>query len=76
MAERPGVDPSGRQASDHDLDEPVSAADFNGRLDVADVVPDFNPMAWIGANEPVTAFDYNGNGRTDFADVVLLFNHL
>ncbi len=28
------------------------------------------------ANEPVSAFDYNGNGRIDFADVVWLFNNL
>jgi PKD repeat protein len=33
-------------------------------------------MAWIAANEPVTAFDCNANGRIDFADVVLLFNFL
>jgi hypothetical protein len=33
-------------------------------------------MSWISANEPVSAFDYNGNGRIDFADVVWLFNHL
>jgi PKD repeat protein len=33
-------------------------------------------MTWISANEPVVAFDYNGNGRIDFADVVWLFNHL
>jgi len=26
-------------------------------------------MTWIAANEPVSAFDYNGNGRNDLADV-------
>ncbi len=36
----------------------------------------FNQMTWIAANEPVVAFDYNGTGRIDFADVVLLFNAL
>jgi hypothetical protein len=30
----------------------------------------------IAANEPVAAFDYNGNGWINFADVVWLFNHL
>jgi len=30
----------------------------------------------IGENEPVAAFDYNGNGRIDFADVTWLFNNL
>jgi hypothetical protein len=33
-------------------------------------------MAWIEANEPLSAFDYNGNGRIDFADVVWLFGSL
>ena len=44
--------------------------------DFADVVLYFNQMTWIAANEPVSAFDYNGNGRIDFADVVWLFNNL
>ena len=30
----------------------------------------------IADHEPLEAFDYNGNGRIDFADVVWLFNHL
>ena len=34
----------------------------NGRKDFADVVLFFNQMTWIAANEPVTAFDFNGNG--------------
>ena len=33
-------------------------------------------MSWIAVNEPVSTFDYNGNGRIDFADVVRLFNAL
>jgi PKD repeat protein len=40
------------------------------------VVLYFNQMTWIAANEPLSAFDYNGNGRIDFAGVVWLFNHL
>ncbi len=36
----------------------------------------FNQMTWIAANEPVSAFDYTGNGHIDFADIVWLFNHL
>ena len=32
----------------------------NGRKDFADVVLYFNQMTWIAANEPVSAFDYNG----------------
>ena len=30
-------------------------------------------MEWIAAHEPVSAFDLNGNGRIDFADIVRLF---
>jgi hypothetical protein len=33
-------------------------------------------MAWIAANEPVSLFDLNGNGRIDFADIVALFNEI
>ena len=43
---------------------------------LADVVLIFNQMSWIAANEPVAGFDYNGNGRVDFAAVVWLFNSL
>ena len=32
----------------------------NGRRDFADVVLYFNQMTWIAANEPIAAFDYNG----------------
>jgi hypothetical protein len=32
----------------------------------------FNQMEWIAVNEPVSAFDLNGNGRIDFADIVKL----
>ncbi|MEN6516740.1 MAG: hypothetical protein ABFC38_00940 [Methanospirillum sp.] len=34
----------------------------------------FNSMTRIAVNEPVSAFDDNGNGRIDFVDVVRLFN--
>jgi PKD repeat protein len=44
----------------------------NGRIDFNDVVLFFHNMAWITANEPVTAFDFNHNGRIDFNDIVVL----
>ncbi len=52
--------------------------DVNGteRKDFADVVLHITHLNWIAANEPVSAFDYNGNGRVDFADLVELFNIL
>ena len=30
-------------------------------------------MEWIIENEPVGAFDYNGNGQVDFCDLIMLF---
>jgi len=42
----------------------------------ADVVLYFNQMTWIAATEPVAAFDLNGNGSTDFADIVALLNEI
>ena len=61
-----------------DLDGDGKYEDVNGneRKDFADITLYFHQMAWIGANEPLAAFDYNENGRIDFADVVWLFNNL
>ena len=36
----------------------------------------FNLMQWIAANEPVSAFDFYGNGRIDFNDIVMLFGEI
>jgi hypothetical protein len=36
----------------------------------------FNQTTWIAASEPVEGFDYNGNDRIDFADVVWLSGRL
>ncbi|NLX49895.1 MAG: hypothetical protein GXY82_08520 [Methanospirillum sp.] len=36
----------------------------------------FNQVTWIAGNEPVSAFDYNANGRIDYNDAVWLFNQL
>jgi hypothetical protein len=30
-----------------------------------------NQLEWIAADDPVIAFDFNGNGRIDFADIAL-----
>lgn len=35
-----------------------------------------NQMAWIAGTEPVSVFEYNGNGRIDVAGVVWLFDRL
>jgi PKD repeat protein len=47
-----------------------------GRPGFAGVVLYINQMGWIAANEPVSLFDCNGNGRIDFADVVWLVSRL
>ena len=47
----------------------------NGRRDTVDVFLYFNRMNRIADHEPVSAFDYNGNGWIEFGDVVWLFNH-
>ena len=62
--------------TDPDIDGIYEDLNANGRLDFADVVLYFNQMTWIGANEPVSAFDLNKNGRIDFADIVALFNEI
>ncbi|WP_440949085.1 hypothetical protein [Methanosphaerula subterraneus] len=48
----------------------------NGMLDFNDVVLYVNQMDCIAANESVEGFDFDGDGQTDFADVVWLFNNL
>lgn len=52
--------------------------DLNGdtTLDDADVTLFFEQLDWIAANEPVSAFDMNGNGRVDFDDIVWLFRNI
>ena len=47
----------------------------NGRQDFADVVLFFNQMNWVAANEPVAAFDYNGNGRDRLRRRPLALHH-
>lgn len=40
---------------------------------IDDVILYFNQMQTIAKSEPICAFDVNGNGRIDFADVVKLY---
>lgn len=57
-------------------DEKYEDVNGDGRADFADVMLYYDQMIWIAANEPLSAFDYNANGRIDIADVVSLLNHL
>jgi PKD repeat protein len=58
-----------------DPDQDLLYEDTNGNevMDYADVVLYFQTMECIPKFEPVAFFDYNQNGRIDFADVIALF---
>lgn len=57
-----------------DLDGDGLYEDVNGDgvHNFNDVTLLFNEMSWITANQPIELFDFNRNGRIDFADVVTL----
>ena len=57
-----------------DLDGDGLYEDLNGDgiHDYQDTVLYFNNFDWIGENEPVSLFDFNGNGMIDFGDIVEL----
>jgi len=46
----------------------------DGDISIADVFLYFHYLNWMRANEPISLFDYNHNGRLDLADLLLLFN--
>lgn len=48
----------------------------DGELTFADVEVFFHQMDWIEENLPIEHFDFNGNGRIDFDDIVDLFEML
>jgi predicted phosphodiesterase len=56
--------------ADPDCDDLYEDIDGNGISDFTDVRLFFSRMDWIAANEPVTAFDFNSNGRIEFDDIV------
>ena len=76
LSDGPGVVVPGGEddPTDGDGDGRYEDVDGDGTATFADLVLYFNRMAWIEANEPLVCFDYNNNGRIDFADVVWLFN--
>jgi len=48
----------------------------DGRVTVDDVVLFFRQLDWIAANEPIPAFDFSGNGRIGFEDIVRLYKKI
>jgi hypothetical protein len=68
----------GQSNSPQDLDGDGLYEDFtgDGSFSFVDVEVFFHQMDWIENNLPIGNFDYNGNGRIDFDDVVDLFRML
>jgi S-layer protein (TIGR01567 family) len=61
-----------------DLDGDGLYEDINGNgiKDLDDVVLFFYYLEWAVNNEPIASFDFNQNGRLDFADIVELYGKL
>jgi PKD repeat protein len=62
--------------TDPDHDGLYEDLDADGKAGFSDVTLFFSQMEWIGKNEPVSLFDFNGNHRTDFDDIVQLFGEI
>jgi PKD repeat protein len=65
----------GQENSPQDLDGDGICEDLSGdgSLSFVDVELFFHHMDWIEDNLPIENFDFNGNGRIDFDDIVDLF---
>ncbi|MCM1987800.1 PQQ-binding-like beta-propeller repeat protein [Methanococcoides seepicolus] len=65
----------GKTVSPQDLDGDGLYEDLNGddAFGFVDVEVFFSNKEWINANLPVECYDFNGNGRIDFDDIVYLF---
>jgi outer membrane protein assembly factor BamB len=48
----------------------------NGEFTFVDIVVYFHNIEWIAENLPTEYFDFNGNGRTDYDDIVDMFRML
>ena len=48
----------------------------NGNKDINDFALFFYYLEWAVNNEPIASFDFNHNGRLDFADIVELYGNL
>ena len=73
---RPLVPVQGMTAQPADLNADGTTEDLNGngQMDYADVNMFYSEFDWIAENEPVTAFDFTGNGTLGFGDIVALFD--
>jgi thermitase len=58
-----------------DLNGDGKYEDLNGDgiCNFADVELYFKNIEWVSGNEPISAFDFSGNGRIDFTDINKLY---
>jgi len=61
--------------TDPDSDGLYEDINGNGRWDFQDLVLFFQHLTWCNANQPITLFDWNSNGRCDFDDVFRLWSN-
>jgi len=61
--------------TDPDADGLYEDINGNARWDFQDITLFFQHLAWCEANQPVSLFDWNSNGRCDFDDVFRLWSN-
>jgi len=61
--------------TDPDADGLYEDINGNARWDFQDIILFFQHLAWCEANQPVSLFDWNSNGRCDFDDVFRLWSN-
>lgn len=68
----------GQSNQPRDLNNDGKYEDLNGDgiCNQTDVELYFRMIEWIAANEPVSAFDFSGNGRIDFTDILTLYRSI
>lgn len=74
-----GVQPlQGQNNQPRDLNNDGKYEDLNGDgvSNQTDVELYFRMIEWIASTEPVSAFDFSGNGRIDFTDILTLYRSI
>jgi len=64
-----------RRPTDINSDGLYEDINGNARWDFQDITLFFQHLAWCEANQPVSLFDWNSNGRCDFDDVFRLWSN-
>ncbi len=68
----------GQSNQPRDLNNDGKYEDLNGDgvCNQTDVELYFRQIEWIATHEPVFAFDFSGNGRIDFTDILTLYKSI